>query len=352
MTTELLESPREPRTAARRLSIVTLTGTEDGGDPIRAFADAVRAGLTATPRTLPWSYFYDQEGSRLFEEICGLPEYYLTRAEDSLIRRYADEMVESLSSGAANGQEPTIVELGSGSAVKTQTLIAAALRRHGRVHYVPIDVSATALEDSARRLLQRFPTLRVTGYVADYRRDLEEILVRAGGPRLVLFLGSSLGNYEPDDASLLLERVARALQPADCLLLGTDMEKDRSVLEAAYNDSAGVTAAFNRNILRRINRELGGDFRPENFRHRAVFDRYRGRVEMHLVSRCNQEVTIPAAGVRTWFAAEESIHTENSHKYQPSTLIRLRSRAGLHEGAAWTDSRGWFRLQRWQRGES
>ncbi len=352
LSTTLRTHPRVGKLAPnRRLSIVSLIGPRTAHDERTAFAEAVRSGLTSTRRTLPWPYFYDQEGSRLFELICELPEYYLTRTEAGLLREYAEAMVEPLSLDCEDGEVPTIVELGSGSAVKTQTLIAAALRRHERLHYVPIDVSASALEESARRLVQQFPSLWVTGYVADYRRGLEEIMNRAKGPRLVLFLGSSLGNYETPEAAELLSMIARTMRPTDRLLLGTDMAKDRVVLEAAYDDSSGVTAAFNRNILRRINRELGGDFRVEAFRHRAVYDLYRGRVEMYLVSTCDQTVTIEAAGLHTRFAANEGIHTESSHKYLVSTLEELRARSGFAEAASWTDGRGWFRLQSWRRSE-
>ncbi len=174
-------------------------------------------------------------------------------------------MVAGLGAGDEIGVEPTIIELGSGSAVKTQRLLAAALRQHDQLHYVPIDVSPSALEDSAERLTRRFPELKVTGYVADYRRGLERIMARASGPRLIVFLGSSLGNYEIEAAVELLNMVRQTMRPDDRLLLGTDMAKDRSLLESAYDDSRGVTAAFNLNLLRRINRELGADFALEAF---------------------------------------------------------------------------------------
>ncbi len=176
------------------------------------FARAVTAGLISQPKSLPWPFFYDAEGSRLFEAICELPEYYLTRTEDEILCRSAGEMVAALPAGGADGPEPTIIELGSGSAVKTQRLLAAALRRHGRLHYVPIDVSPSALEDSAHRLTRRFPALRVTGYVADYRQGLERIMTRAKGPRLIVFLGSSLGNYEMEAAEELLGMIARTMR--------------------------------------------------------------------------------------------------------------------------------------------
>ena len=333
---------------SRRPNIVHLIEPRDSEPHIKAFAGAVRAGLVAEPRTLPWAYFYDETGSRLFDAICQLPEYYLTRIEDSILRRHAGAMVADLASTGALEEEPTLIELGSGSAMKTQRLIAAGLRDHGRLHYVPIDVSPSALEESARRLAGRFRALRVTGYVADYRRGLERIMARARGPRLIIFLGSSLGNYAMDSAAELLTMIGRTMRTDDRLLLGTDMAKEPSVLEAAYDDAQGITAAFNLNLLHRINRELGADFQVEAFQHRAAYHPDRGRVEMHLISTRDQTVRIPAADLAIRFAAGESIHTESSHKYTAEMLAWLREHAGFVEEAAWIDDRGWFRLQRWR----
>jgi dimethylhistidine N-methyltransferase len=315
---------------------------------IAAFAEAVRSGLVSRPKTLPWPYFYDAEGSKLFEAICQLPEYYLTRTEDSILRRHADAMVTELEI-ANDGDEPTVIELGSGSAQKTQLLIAAGLQHYGRLHYVPIDLSPSALEESARRLNRRFPSLRVTGYVADYRRGLERIMARSRDPRLIVFLGSSLGNYDMDSAIELLTMISDTMREGDRFLLGTDMAKDRALLEAAYNDAQGITSCFNLNLLHRINRELGADFRVEAFEHRAVYEPDCGRVEMYLQSKRDQSVRIPATGLTVHFAQGESIHTENSHKYTTEVLALLRSGTGFIEESAWTDDRKWFRLQRWRR---
>jgi L-histidine N-alpha-methyltransferase len=335
-----------PTFHARRPTIIRLIEPEDSEEHVAAFSRAVSEGLSSEPKTLPWSYLYDEEGSRLFEDICKLPEYYLTRTEDAILRREANSMVSGWEFGPEE-QEMTIVELGSGSAVKTQRLIAAALSRSRQLHYVPIDVSPTALEESARRLARRFPALRVTGYVADYRRGLERITAKASGPRLIVFLGSSLGNYDPVPAAELLAMIAGTMRPADRLLLGTDLAKDRAVLEAAYDDRQGVTAAFNLNLLRRINRELGANFQEGAFTHRATYHPERGRVEMHLVSSRRQTVYLPISGLSVPFAEGETIHTESSHKYTLETLAHLASTAGLVEEAAWTDRRCWFRLGRW-----
>ena len=316
---------------ARRPAIVRLVDRHESQEHLAHFAEAVRSGLLSEPKTLPWTFFYDEAGSRLFEAICELPEYYLTRTEDAILREDAAEMVDCLDPGA--DEEATIVELGSGSAVKTQRLIAAGLHRYGRLHYVPIDVSPSALEDSARRLARRFPSLRVTGYIADYRRGLERITARSRGPRLIVFLGSSLGNYDMGPAAELLTMVARTMRPADRLLLGTDLAKDRAVLEAAYDDAQGITAAFDLNLLHRINRELGANFRVESFTHRATYRPDRGRVESHLVSTREQTVQVPAADLTVRFLRGETIHTENSHKYTPEMLAGLADSAGLRGGS-------------------
>lgn len=331
-----IASPSGPK----RLTIVTLK--VPSRTPVADFAGAVRDGLLARPRSLPWQYFYDEHGSELFERICRLPEYYLTRTEDAILRDHAPAMVAGWDEG------PTLIELGSGSAEKTRRLIAAALERHGTIHYLPIDVSATFLEGSARALVRLFPTLRVTGYVADYQDALAAAAARSEGPKLIVFLGSSLGNYTTDEASSLLGQVARVMGPDDRLLLGTDLDKDPTTLEAAYDDAQGVTAAFNRNLLARINRELGGDFDLGAFAHRARYRPDPGRVEMHLVARSRQVVHIPGADLTVEFVAGESIHTESSHKYTIGGLQDLADRSDFAEEASWTDRDGRFRIQRWR----
>jgi len=325
---------------AGRLSIVE--GPGSGIEPPDAFAQAVRSGLNSTPRTLPCRYFYDEAGSRLFERICDLPEYYLTRTEDAILAQHADAMVL----GWVN--DPVLVELGSGSSSKTRRLIEAALQAYGRLHYVPIDVSRSILAESAQSLVDRYPTLRVTGYSANYRDALTKIAGRFDRPKLLVFLGSSLGNYEVDAAVDLLALVARGMDPTDRLLLGTDLDKNEAKLRAAYDDADGVTARFNLNLLDRINRELGGDFALDQFQHESRYNPRHRRVEMHLVSRRDQTVTIPTASVSVQFAAGESIHTENSHKYTPELLAELADRAGFEEEAAWTDADHHFRVQRWR----
>jgi L-histidine N-alpha-methyltransferase len=324
---------------ARRPRIIRLP------EPARSesFAEAVRRGLRGRPKSLPCRFLYDAEGSLLFERICSLPEYYLTRTEDAILRVHADPMV------AIGPRPPTLIELGSGSSTKTRRLIAAALGTYGGLHYVPIDVSATILEESARALLDEFPGLRVTGFAADYRADaLVRLAARLRGPKLLVFLGSSLGNFEDQDAIALLGQFVRAMGPADRLLLGTDLDKAPATIEAAYDDAQGISARFNLNLLDRINRELGGDFDRARFAHRARYRRGPCRVAMHLVSLVDQVVRIPGASLTAHFQAGETIHTENSHKYTIGRLHDLARLSGFVEEAAWNDPDGLFRVQRWR----
>lgn len=327
-----------PRSLQKRLSLVRLP---DDADP-QSFAESVREGLTARLKTLPCRYLYDMEGSKLFEAICDLPEYYLTRTEDAILRDHAEAMLGGWD------RAPALIELGSGSSTKTRRLISAAMDLYGELHYVPIDVSASILEASARELVRDYHPLRVTGYAGDYRVALGEIARRIRRPKCVVFLGSSLGNYDEAEAVELLTLMASSMKAEDRLLLGTDLAKDAATIEAAYDDSQGISAAFNQNLLVRINRELGGDFDPSLFSHRAIYRPDLGRVEMHLVSHQSQRVDIPGAGVEVTFDVGETIHTENSHKYTQAALASLAARAGFLEESAWTDANGWFRVQRWR----
>lgn len=327
-------------TRSSRLAIVRVV--HPTAEKFLSFGEAVKRGLSAKDKWLPFQYFYDALGSDLFEQICDLPEYYLTRTEDRILRDHAEAMVRGWD------EPPAIIELGSGSSTKTQRLIGASLEVYGRLHYVPIDVSPTILEASARSLVDDFPRLRVTGYAGDYRVAMEKAFARFQGPKLVVFLGSSLGNYETDEAVDLLARIARGLKPTDRLLLGTDLIKDQTTLESAYDDAAGLTAKFNKNLLVRINRELSADFNVDRFAHRARFRADRSRVEMHLVSLEDQVVRVPGAGLTATFTAGEAIHTESSHKYSLANLQDIAHHSGFDEESAWTDPAGWFRVQRWR----
>jgi dimethylhistidine N-methyltransferase len=301
-----------------------------------AISSAVTEGLATRPKRLPPWLFYDEAGSRLFDEITRLPEYYLTRTERGIFLHHA----EAIMACAAGGHRLRIVELGAGSADKTRILLTAAVARQGSVLYEPVDVSASALECARERIERELPGVEVLPRVADYTHGLE--LEPARERRLVLYIGSSIGNFEPDQAAEILDGVRSGLAAGDALLLGVDLVKDVSTLLAAYNDAAGVTAAFNLNMLVRLNRELGGDFDPEAFEHRAIWNGARSRIEMHLVSSSRQRVRLSAIDFEADFEAGESIHTENSYKYEPGQAEELVSQAGFRPEATLTDARGWF----------
>jgi L-histidine N-alpha-methyltransferase len=301
-----------------------------------SFAEDVRAGLTASPKRLPPKYFYDDLGSSLFESICRLPEYYLTRAEDEILDRHAREIV------AMVGEPLDLIELGSGSAVKTRRIIAAALERQPTLSYRPIDISPSALAASTQALAREYPGVRVDGIAADYFDGLARISRNGAVRTMALFLGSNVGNFEPVDAVATLRAIRAVLESGDALLLGADLKKDRGVLEAAYDDPLGVTAAFNRNVLARIDRELGGEFDLRSFTHRARYDEELGRVEMHLVSTKAQAVRIAALDLDVRFAPGETIHTESSYKYDRMGLEALAREAGFTLERTWTDAAGLF----------
>ena len=298
------------------------------------FADDVRNGLTAIRKSTPPRWFYDELGSALFEAICRLPEYYLTRAETEILTRSGSAIA------AAAGDIEQIVELGSGSARKTRILLDAFASRP--IEYLPVDIDASTLQKSGRDLIADYPNLTVTASAADFGRPSRALRELRRGRTLVLFLGSTIGNLERNDAVVLLRDLRSVLEPGDSLLLGVDLKKDRKVLDAAYDDVLGVTAAFNLNLLQRMNRELGGHFNLENFAHRAFYDEAAGRVEMHLVSLREQTVRIDSLALEIAFAEGETIHTENSWKYDLEGLEALASGSGFRVARSWSDSQGLF----------
>ena len=305
-------------------------------------ASVVREGLTAAPKRLPPWLFYDAAGSRLFEEITALPEYYLTRTERSILAAHGPAIMAQ----AAGGSRLRIAELGAGSAEKTRLLLKAAVERQGAVMYAPIDVSASALDAAQRRIEGEIAEVHVTPLVMDYTdgegRGLKLAPAADGERMLVLYIGSSIGNFEPEEAGRLLRRLRRGLKAGDGLLLGVDLVKDGAILQAAYDDAAGVTEAFNKNLLARLNRELGCDFNTEAFAHRAVWNEAEARIEMHLESRMAQRVRIAALDFEAEFAEGETIHTENSYKFRPDQAEAMLSEVGFRPAGAWTDARGWF----------
>jgi dimethylhistidine N-methyltransferase len=300
-----------------------------------SLAGDVRRGLNAERKRLFPKYFYDQLGSQLFEAICLLPEYYLTRAENEIFASHAREIVEAASAGTTL----TLCELGSGSATKTRLIIEALLERQTSLLYVPIDISAAALEQGARALLQVFPPLRVEAFASDYNSAIPRLTEQfePESRALVLFLGSNVGNFEPGEARDLLLSLRRVLREGDMMLLGADLKKDRAILEAAYDDPLGVTAAFNLNLLARINRELQGDFDLRAFRHVARYDEREGRVEMYVESTRAQEVRIGTLDLEISFDAGERIHTEYSYKYDLKQLSGLAADTGFNLARTWLD---------------
>ena len=301
-------------------------------------AAAVREGLAARPKWLPPWLFYDEAGSRLFEAITQLPEYYLTRTERGILAGHAAEMVAK----AAGDARLRLVELGAGSADKTRLLLAAAIERQQTVTYEPLDVSVTALEAARKRIEGEIEGVTVLPRRMDYTQGLGLDSAAPGERRLVLYIGSSIGNFVPGAAGALLEGVRRGLAPGDGLLLGVDLVKDEASLLAAYNDAAGVTAAFNLNLLARLNGELEADFDLEKFDHRALWNREQSRVEMHLVSTCAQRVWLEALGMTALFNEEETIHTENSYKYAPGAAEKILTAAGFTPAGSWTDEQERF----------
>lgn len=302
------------------------------------FAGAVRAGLEAPRKALPCRFFYDEEGSRLFEAICELEEYYPTRAEAEILREHATEIA------AAAGGECDLVELGSGSAVKTRILIEALLERWGRLCYAPLDISRSALEGCARTLARDYPGLTISALACEYAEGLAVLAAGSERRRLVLWLGSNVGNFGRAEGADFLARVRGRLGREDRLLIGIDLRKERGVLERAYDDAAGVTARFNKNLLVRINRELGGEFDLDAFRHRARYLEAEGCVEMHLVSLRAQRVRVASIGLEVHFARGEEVHTESSYKYSLREIDELAARAGFDVAQRWLDAGERFSL--------
>ncbi|HTZ58739.1 MAG TPA: L-histidine N(alpha)-methyltransferase [Acidobacteriaceae bacterium] len=295
-------------------------------------------GLTGKPKTLsPW-LFYDEAGSQLFEEITDLPEYYVTRTERQILAKHAHEIV----SAAAGGRDLSMIELGAGTATKTGLLLKAAVGLQGSVAYCPIDVSETALEQARARLEAELPEVRVEPIVADYTEGMRQNGALRTGRKLVLYIGSSIGNFSPADAVEVLRGVRAELKPGDCLLLGTDMVKDIEMLLAAYDDAARVTAQFNLNVLTRINRELDARFNLQLFRHQARWNEQQSRIEMHLESLVAQRVAIRALDMEVRLSLGETIHTENSYKFTDPRVEALLARAGFRLRQQWSDGNKWF----------
>jgi L-histidine N-alpha-methyltransferase len=310
----------------------------------QAIADEAKSGLTATPKTLsPW-LFYDETGSHLFEQITQLPEYYLTRTERGIFTAHADEILRA--AAGDEGLTLTLIELGAGTATKTGILLAAAVRQQGSVVYQPVDVSETALAEATENIVSNIPGVTVRSQIADYTREPLPLDRLPNTRALALYIGSSIGNFAPADAIEVLTNLRAQLQPGDKLLLGTDLapgaNKTTADLLAAYNDAAGVTAAFNLNVLTRLNRDVGTDFNVANFSHQVRWNAAESRIEMHLESQCTQSVSLPGAGSTIDFAKGETIHTENSHKFTPNALAALLGASGFATAQTWNDPQQLF----------
>ncbi|MDX1484993.1 MAG: L-histidine N(alpha)-methyltransferase [Alphaproteobacteria bacterium] len=302
---------------------------EDGAD--------VAAGLLATPKVLPCKYFYDAEGSALFERICETPEYYPTRTERGILARYAGDI-------AALTGPCEIVELGSGSASKTRLLLEAYSDHGGELHFAPIDVSESILRESSRDLVERYDDLSIRGFSGTYEQALAALHPAPAPARMFVFLGSTIGNFSTAERIAFMTRVCRAMEPGEYFLLGIDRRKDPDIIEAAYNDAEGLTARFNLNMLRHLNRRFHGDIEVSHFAHQAAYDTARHQIEMRLRCRVAHGAELRDLGLSVDFDAGEAIRTEISKKFDPVELAREFAAIGLGQVAIWSDERQWFSL--------
>jgi L-histidine Nalpha-methyltransferase len=295
----------------------------------------VLRGLRSSPKRLSPTYFYDERGSQLFERICAVPEYYITRTETAILAAHAPQIASVI------GEDTLLVELGSGASTKTRLLLD---QLPGLAAYVPVDISRTHLLESARRVAESYPQLEVHPVCADFTQPFSLPNIQREGARVVVFFpGSTIGNFDTQAAIELLWTTRDTAGPGGALLIGYDLVKEADILQRAYNDAAGVTAAFNLNVLARLNRELGADFDLVEFQHEAIWVPGASRVEMHLVSLRDQEVTI--AGETVAFAEGEHVVTEHCHKYTPQAFARLAAAAGWQVRHTWTDEQGYFNVQ-------
>jgi len=303
-----------------------------------SFADDVNEGLNDSPKHIPCLYFYDYKGSLLFEEICQLPEYYLTRTETEILKKYSKEIIYQLPDGIQ------LIELGSANSIKTELIIEEMLNQYDKVSYSPIDISIKRLKESSIALLEKYDNLEITSVAAKYDEGLPRLNIHTDRPKLIIWLGSSIGNFCKEEAILFLKNIVKTLSTNDFFLIGFDLHKDKKRLEQAYNDSRDVTAEFNLNLLSRINRELGGEFDLNNFKHQAVYNEEKSRIEMYLISTCEQKTYIADLNKYYHFRKNERIHTENSHKYSLDTIEQISNQVGMEIINQWFDSKRYFNL--------
>ncbi|MDF5735250.1 MULTISPECIES: L-histidine N(alpha)-methyltransferase [unclassified Nostoc] len=301
-----------------------------------AGSDVIK-GLTQIPKSLPPCYFYDDRGSNLFEQICDLPEYYLTRTETSILQQFASEIAKI--TGACE-----LVELGSGSSSKTRILLDAYQQLGYPLHYLPIDVSAGMLESSAKQLLEDYPSLQVYALAGTYELALAQLLPTQLPSRMICFIGSTLGNLTPDECDVFFSQITEALQIGEYFLLGIDLRKPKQIFEPAYNDSQGVTAAFNLNMLEHLNQQFEGNFDTTQFEHWAFYNESEHQIEMHLRSLRSQIVELRALNLKVNFGLGETILTEISRKFHLNTIKQQLTAEGLLPLHVWTDPNQWFGL--------
>ncbi|MEA2953242.1 MAG: hypothetical protein QOJ96_2762 [Alphaproteobacteria bacterium] len=316
------------------VALVRTSRRTDVGFESEPFATDVLKGLRSTPKSIPPKYFYDAAGSQLFERITELPEYYLTRTEVGILKNNASAITDTIRPGSA------LIEFGSGSSRKTRILLRAAT---SVAAYVPVDICGEMLDEEATRLRGEFPQLAVSPVVADFTQPFDLPAAASGVPRAGFFPGSTIGNFEPHEAAAFLRHAGRILGRDAILIVGIDLVKDPDIINAAYNDSAGITKKFNLNLLIRMNRELGADFHLDSFEHHAFYNRERHRIEMHLASSKRQKVKV--RGETIDFRAGETIHTENSYKYTVDSFGALARGTGWTPVSVWTDADRYFSVQ-------
>ncbi|MBX0332009.1 L-histidine N(alpha)-methyltransferase [Pontibacter sp. HSC-14F20] len=318
--------------------LIDLSRKTDGSQDRAAFAKDVADGLSQNPKQLSSRYFYDAKGSRLFQDIMALPEYYLTRAEYSLMQQHRSAMVSTFAAGGFFH----LVDLGAGDAMKSKLLLQELIEQGKPFDYVPMDISGSAMQGLSKNLQHEHPEIQVQAVVAEYITGLKWLEQHLTERKVVLFLGSNIGNFERKEGLDFLSQIRQHLQSGDLFLLGVDLSKDPATILAAYNDASGITATFNLNLLERINRELGGNFDMDAFKHFALFDPQLGVMKSFLVSQREQEVYIEATQARYTFAAWEAIHTENSHKYTLPQATEMGRIAGFELITSYLDEKGLF----------
>ncbi|BDA75401.1 hypothetical protein RIVM261_035740 [Rivularia sp. IAM M-261] len=329
-SSQAMQQQIEKRLKIQHLRSVTASLTTTAG------SDVVK-GLTQTPKTLPPRYFYDDRGSDLFEQICELPEYYVTRTETAILQACASDIAEIT-------KECELVELGSGSSTKTRILLDAYQNLGLPLRYLPIDVSAGMLENSAKQLLLDYPTLEINALAGTYELALHELPAKKLPSRMIAFIGSTLGNLNQQESEIFFSQITQALHSGEYFLLGIDLQKPKHILEAAYNDSQGVTAAFNLNMLEHINWLYNGNFDTAEFEHFAFYNEVENQIEMHLRSLKSQKVTLQALNLSVDIEAGETIMTEISRKFDIDTIKQQLSTHGLITQKVWTDTNNWFGL--------